>query len=110
MVAVSSRGAVGDDKTNHFGLGGKNREVDEAFQEQIVGVHGFGKRNGKGGGSGDVASGKLVGSRREFGTSREEMGGAGSKAGMVGGEKWLETNSFAIRKRGAHVVEKDVGK
>ena len=42
MVAVSSGGSVGDSETNDFGLGGKNREVDEAFQEQVVGVHGFG--------------------------------------------------------------------
>ena len=61
MVAVSSGGAVRDSETNDFGLGGKNREVDEAFQEQVVGVDGFGKRNGEGGGSGNVAAGKSVG-------------------------------------------------
>ena len=38
------------------------------------------------------------------------MGGARSKAGVIGREKRLEANSFAIRKRSAHVVEKDVGK
>ena len=61
MVAISSGGAVGDSETNDFGLCGKDGQVDEAFQEQVVGVHGFGKRNGEGGGSGNVAAGKSVG-------------------------------------------------
>ena len=110
MVAISSRRTVGDDKTNHFGLGGKDRQVDEAVEEQTVGGHSFGERGREGGGSGNVTSGELVGGRREFGTSGEEMGGARSKAGVVGREGRLEANSFAIRERSAHVVKKDVGK
>ena len=110
MVTISSRRAVGDDKANHFSLGGENRQVDEAVEEQTVSGHSFGERGREGGGSGNVTSGELVGGRREFGTSREEMSGARSKAGVAGGEKRLEANSLAIRKCSAHVVKEDVGK
>ena len=32
VVAISSRGAVGDGEADYFGLGGKDGKVEEAFQ------------------------------------------------------------------------------
>ena len=50
----------------------------------------------EGGGSGYVTAGKGIGGRREFGASREEVGGKRSEAWVIGGEERLEANSFSI--------------
>jgi hypothetical protein len=96
VVAISSGGAVRDGETDSFGLGGKDRKVDEAFQEQVVKCHGFGKGDVEGGGGGYVAAGKGVGGCREFGTSREEVGSKGGEAWVIGREERLKANSFSI--------------